>query len=88
ESTHERAPYERLLAGAMAGDRALFTAGGSVEAAWRVVDDVLTDHEPAIPYEIGTWGPPEADRLAADFGGWHPLDPDAKSSPTASPKEN
>ena len=88
ESVHERAPYERLLAGAMAGDRALFTASGSVEAAWRVVDNVLTDHEPAIPYERGTWGPPEADRLAADSGGWHELNPDAASSPTAILKEN
>ena len=56
ESVHERAPYERLLAGAMAGDRALFTAGGSVEAAWRVVDDVLTDHDPAIPLREGFMG--------------------------------
>jgi glucose-6-phosphate 1-dehydrogenase len=82
ESAHERAPYERLLAGAMAGDRALFTASASVEAAWRVVDNVLTDHDVALPYDTGTWGPPEADRLAAELGGWHSLDPDAASSPT------
>lgn len=71
ESPRERAPYERLLAGAMAGDRALFTSRGSVEAAWRVVDRVLVDHHPAVPYEPGTWGPGEADRLAASVGGWH-----------------
>ncbi len=88
ESEHERAPYARLLAGALAGDRALFTASGSVEAAWRVVDEVLKDHDPAIPYEVGSWGPPEADRLAAEYNGWHPLNPDAASSPTATLKEN
>jgi hypothetical protein len=22
-------------------------------------------------YEQGTWGPPEAERLADDIGGWH-----------------
>ena len=24
-----------------------------------------------IPYAKGSWGPAEADRLAARFGGWH-----------------
>ena len=32
-----------------------------------VLDDVTPVHE----YEPGTWGPAEADRLAADVGGWH-----------------
>ncbi|MCB2413047.1 glucose-6-phosphate dehydrogenase [Demequina sp. TTPB684] len=81
ESDDEREPYERLLAGAMAGDRALFTASGSVEAAWRVVDAVLTDHDAAIPYDVGSWGPAEADRLAAPYGGWDHLHPDPASSP-------
>lgn len=88
ESDQERPPYERLLAGAMAGDRALFTASGSVEAAWRVIDDVLKDHDEALPYDQGSWGPAEADRLAADLGGWRELNPDAASSPHATVKEN
>jgi len=71
ESPLEREPYERLLAGAMAGDRALFTSRGSVEAAWRVVDDVLAHHDKALPYAPGTWGPSEAEALAAPWGGWH-----------------
>ncbi len=84
ESPLERAPYERLLAGAIEGDRALFTSRGSVEAAWRVVNDVLTDHNPALPYKPGTWGPKAADALAAPWGGWHAPAPDAVSSgPTA-----
>jgi glucose-6-phosphate 1-dehydrogenase len=78
ESPLERAPYERLLAGAMEGDRALFTSRGSVEAAWRVVNDVLTDHDAALPYVPGTWGPEAADALAADWGGWRePVDDNA-----------
>jgi glucose-6-phosphate 1-dehydrogenase len=78
ESPLERAPYERLLSGAMEGDRALFTSRGSVEAAWRVVNDVLTDHSSALPYAPGTWGPAAADALAAEWGGWRePVDDDA-----------
>jgi glucose-6-phosphate 1-dehydrogenase len=26
---------------------------------------------PVYQYEPGTWGPPEADRIVADVGGWH-----------------
>ncbi len=83
ESPLERAPYERLLAGAMEGDRALFTSRGSVEAAWRVVNDVLTDHDQALPYAQGTWGPEAAATLAADWGGWHT--PAANSPSAGSP---
>ena len=43
----------------------------AVEAAWAVVDQVLGDATPLYEYEAGTWGPQEAERLAADIGGWH-----------------
>ncbi|SEJ45036.1 glucose-6-phosphate dehydrogenase [Demequina mangrovi] len=66
-----RHPYERLLADAMEGDRALFTAEETVEAAWRVVDGVLSDHAPAIRYAPGTWGPTEAETLIGADGPWH-----------------
>ena len=69
----EEAPYERLLHDAMAGDASLFTGQDAVEAAWGVVDDVLVDHGPALPYAPGTWGPAEADALIAADGGWHAL---------------
>ncbi|HWK27822.1 MAG TPA: glucose-6-phosphate dehydrogenase [Solirubrobacter sp.] len=68
---NEESPYERLLGDAMAGDGALFTREEAVEAAWAVVDPVLTDHHPAIPYEPGTWGPDAADALMAAHGRWH-----------------
>ena len=71
EQTGEELPYERLLGDAMAGDGALFTREEAVEAAWSVVDPVLTKHHPAIPYRPGSWGPKQADALIAADGGWH-----------------
>jgi len=42
-----------------------------VEAAWRVVGGVLDDATALHFYPPGTWGPEEADALAAPHGGWH-----------------
>ena len=63
--------YERLLGDAMAGENLLFAREDGVEAAWRVVDDVLTDHGPAIPYLEHTWGPKEQHRLIPGPDRWH-----------------
>ena len=71
EHPGEETPYERLLGDAMAGNGALFTREDAVEAAWAVVDPVLTAHPPSRPYRRGTWGPKEADALIAGNGGWH-----------------
>jgi glucose-6-phosphate 1-dehydrogenase len=62
--------YERLLSDAMRGDKILFVREDAVDAAWAVVDPVLGDVTPVHEYEPGTCGPPEADQLAADIGGW------------------
>src|SRR5262249_828722 len=70
-------PYERLLGDAMMGDAILFAREDAIEAAWTVVDPILKTETPVIEYEPGTWGPREADRLAADMGGWH--DPRAQA---------
>jgi len=59
----EMPPYERLLGDAMRGDPALFTREDTVEAAWKIVEPILGDTTPLHPYEPGTWGPPEAERL-------------------------
>ncbi|HET6597251.1 MAG TPA: glucose-6-phosphate dehydrogenase [Anaerolineales bacterium] len=67
----ERLPYERLLEDAMSGDRMLFTREDTVGAAWAVVDPVLKNHPPSIPYRRGSWGPKEVDTLIAGYGGWH-----------------
>lgn len=75
EEAGEQTPYERLLSDAMAGDPALFAREDAVEAAWSVVDPVLTEHSRAIPYTPGSWGPQAADALIAAHGGWHsPMD--------------
>jgi glucose-6-phosphate 1-dehydrogenase len=74
---NEHAPYERLLGDAMAGNGALFTREATIEAAWAVVEPVLTNHPPARPYPPGSWGPKEADALIAPHGSWHNPGPEA-----------
>ncbi len=72
EQPGEESPYERLLGDAMAGDGALFAREDSVEAAWAVVDPVLTQHRRVMPYKPGSWGPKQADALlAAGRRCWH-----------------
>lgn len=74
----ELMPYERLLTDAMRGDPLLFVRQDAVEAAWAIVDPILgADKTPLYIYPKGSWGPPEADRLAADIGGWHNPEPSA-----------
>ncbi len=71
DQPEEMTAYERLLGDAMAGEDLLFAREDGVEAAWRVVDDVLTDHDPAIPYPQHSWGPEEAAGLCRTTAGWH-----------------
>ncbi|HXT20325.1 MAG TPA: glucose-6-phosphate dehydrogenase [Thermoanaerobaculia bacterium] len=63
--------YERLLGDAMAGDATLFARQDVVEAAWAIVDPVIHGPSPMYEYEPGTWGPPQADKLVANIGGWN-----------------
>jgi len=75
----ELLPYERLLTDAMRGDPLLFVRQDAVEAAWAIVDPILgPDTTPLYFYPRGSWGPPEADRLVADIGGWHNPEPSAQ----------
>jgi glucose-6-phosphate 1-dehydrogenase len=76
EAADEYGAYERLLSDAMRGDPQLFVRQDAVEASWAIVDPVLGDQAPLSFYEPGTWGPPEADRLAAPIGGWHNPSPE------------
>ncbi|MCC6179701.1 MAG: glucose-6-phosphate dehydrogenase [Chloroflexi bacterium] len=74
----EMSPYERLLGDALEGDHTLFTTQEGVEAAWRVFENVIGADMPVFPYDPGTWGPSEADRLVAHAGGWpRPVFPEA-----------
>jgi glucose-6-phosphate 1-dehydrogenase len=63
--------YERLLGDAMAGDATLFARQDVVEAAWAIVDPVIHGPSSMYEYEPGSWGPPQADRLVAEVGGWN-----------------
>jgi glucose-6-phosphate 1-dehydrogenase len=73
EDTHgdELDAYERLLGDAMRGDALLFVRQDAVEAAWAIAEPILGNITPVYAYEPGSWGPTEAERLAADIGGWH-----------------
>jgi glucose-6-phosphate 1-dehydrogenase len=72
-------PYERLLGDAMRGNAGLFGREDAIDAQWRIVDPVLDLPTAPFPYEPGSWGPAEAERLVAGMaGGWRkPIDPNA-----------
>jgi len=63
--------YERLLGEAIAGDATLFARQDVVEAAWAIVNPLIQNPGPIFEYEPGSWGPPQADRLVAEIGGWN-----------------
>jgi len=70
-SRREKSPYERLLGDAIRGDTSLFTQDDCVEAAWRVVDPILTAGQPVLEYDPGTWGPAAAAAVVNGGGTWH-----------------
>ncbi len=70
--------YERLLLDVIRGDSTLFTRSDEVEAQWRVVQPVLRAWEgrdeaaPLCWYPAGSWGPPEAASIFANYDtDWH-----------------
>jgi glucose-6-phosphate 1-dehydrogenase len=73
----EMEAYERVLTDAMAGDPTLFARQDYVEEAWRIVDPILQNLSPVIPYEPHTWGP--SDQGIVPPGGWD--DPKPETSP-------
>ena len=50
-------PYERLMYGAMIGDRTLFTDALGIEHLWSASQRLLDDSPPLPRYASGTWGP-------------------------------
>ena len=64
--------YETLLLDVLRGEATLFTRRDEVEEQWRIVDPILEawrEPDPSFPnYEAGSWGPAEADALAAADG--------------------
>lgn len=64
-------PYDRLIGAALNGERWLFAQQDTVEAAWEVVDPILGNVGPVIPYARASWGPAEAARLLPPGDSWH-----------------
>ena len=64
-------PYDRLIGAALSGERWLFARQDTVEAAWRIIDPILSDAVPLHPYARGSWGPKEADSLLPNGVPWH-----------------
>ena len=64
-------PYEVLLYAAMQGNSTRFTRQDGVEEAWRVMQPLVDNPPPVLPYEKGSWGPDEANQLLAGHGRWH-----------------
>jgi glucose-6-phosphate 1-dehydrogenase len=62
--------YERLIHDVMVGDRTLFTGSDAIERLWEISEPVLERRSPSIPYEPGSWGPPQIDELIAPRR-WH-----------------
>ncbi len=66
--------YERLLLDAVRGDASLFTRSDGIEAAWRLMDPVISGWEsdptapPMVTYEPSVWSPKEAVDLLAKNG--------------------
>ena len=69
--------YERLIGDAMVGDATLFARQDEVEAAWRIVDPILSFATEVHSYPIDSWGPPQAKRMVEPFGGWRNPDRDS-----------
>jgi glucose-6-phosphate 1-dehydrogenase len=64
--------YERLLHDALEGDARRFSRVDSVEQAWRIVEPILSECSRPYQYDVGSWGPAEADRLIDGQGDrWH-----------------
>jgi glucose-6-phosphate 1-dehydrogenase len=63
--------YTRLIGDAMTGDAVLFAREDEVEAAWAIVDPVLTPTAAPVEYLRASWGPPQSDELVKGPCGWH-----------------
>lgn len=64
-------PYEVLLHAAMVGDSKRFTRQDNIEQTWRIMGPLVEKPPKVHPYKPGSWGPKAADKLVADYGGWH-----------------
>src|SRR5277367_3218902 len=66
-------PYDRLIGAALSGERWLFAQQDTVDAAWRVVDPILGEVGPLVPYARGSWGPDATSLIPADESWYNPV---------------
>ena len=72
----ERLPYEQLLGDALDGNATRFATQKIIEGTWLALADVLENPGQVHPYEPGTMGPAEADKITAGHHSWiHPIAP-------------
>jgi glucose-6-phosphate 1-dehydrogenase len=62
--------YQTLLLDVLQGDQTLFVRADEVEASWRLYEPLLREPPPVHAYSAGSWGPPEADRMAGGRSPW------------------
>jgi len=72
----------------MLGEQLLFARQDGVEESWRVLERVLGEHAPVIPYVRHTWGPDEQDCLIADEHHWHDPVPELGGPVRSHPRED
>lgn len=64
--------YEYVLVDALQGDQSLFPSAEEVSRSWEIIENVIkgwtnSNHGPEI-YQVGSWGPESADKLAEKHG--------------------
>jgi glucose-6-phosphate 1-dehydrogenase len=61
-------PYVSLIHDVLTGDRSLFTTSDGLAKAWAAFAPLQERPPRAYPYKPGSWGPAEANVLAAPLG--------------------
>lgn len=65
-----RDAYDRLIGDALRGDASLFAREDGVMEAWRIVEQTLSNCRPVVPYDLGSWGPSQAEFLLGSDWKW------------------
>ncbi|MAD20376.1 MAG: glucose-6-phosphate dehydrogenase [Planctomycetaceae bacterium] len=74
----EKLPYEQLLGDAIDGNATRFATQPIIEGTWTALAPILADPGEVHPYDPGTMGPAEADRLVEGIHPW--IDPVSPAS--------
>jgi glucose-6-phosphate 1-dehydrogenase len=61
-------PYVKLIRDVIVGDRSLFTRPDGLASAWEAITPVLEKRPEVLPYARGSWGPEQAQEIAAPDG--------------------